>query len=521
MLKKTILITSMSSLLAIFIFNFVFIPPISTANSTDVAIQSENSLLVSFFPFSSESERYTDMQPDLRGNFVLTMTLMEGEIDSRVFYICHVSGDETIFWELPPAETEWLSFIPTSGQIEPSECDPITATFNAEALEAGVYSTVIQPISNSSNNPSLPVELTVLPWAEVEIKIRAFIPCGAVSDPFGTLFGGDNRSFSYSGGQSRFVETVIVTTNPMEDDPIISRPATRYWESTRNYSSVNDGGQQEGSGNQDWCRQLIVNPSEPEVRPASIGPVDRPSFAGQLQSGEGVVTRFLMEGGNPFYGGIPPKLDADIVVFLRQMSKGEPEYKIYGIHDGFPAYEIYLNQKLVYCHDPIATGNSASSLYGWLGFGGTVADSGEWKSIEPINCQPVKGVQVNSPIGERGSKITVTGNGFLLPTSSNEYENLSNMSQSVDIYINDVLLGTVEPDNFGRFQITLDTSQASYGFYEVSVIDSITKEDFMSEFKIETGSFVVAELNGIKTSFVVPPDIAIEPFTLFLPNVQR
>jgi hypothetical protein len=354
----------------------------------------------------------------------------------------------------------------------------------------------------------------------IDIKVRAFIPCGAVTSPTGDLFGGDNRSFSYSGGQSRFEEHLIVAMDLTFANPIIERPSSRYWESTRLYTSLNDAGQQNGTGNQEWCRQLISSPSVPEIRPASIGSFDRPAYGGKLQSGEGIAIEFFMEAGNAFLGGTPPKLDANIVVFLRQNKGNEPEYRIYGKHDGFPAYEIYLNQQLVYCHDPIRSGDSPLSLFGGLGFGGVTADTRAWKEIQAIDCSPIKGIRTNSPIGEKGSKFTVTGNGF---NSSNmlSANSIATITSTVNVYINNVLLGEVNLDENGKFQVVLDTANASYGIYEVVASNNITTTTFSTEFQLQADSFLIQELDGVATSFSIPPDIAYSPFSIFLPNIQR
>lgn len=297
------------------------------------------------------------------------------------------------------------------------------------------------------------------------------------------------------------------------------RPSERYWESTRLYLPTDDGGQQIGTGNQDWCRQLITTAVFSEIRSANIGRSDRPAFAGRIQSGEGIAVRFLLEAGNAFLGGTPPKLDADFAIFLRQANGGEPEFKIYGRHDGFPAYEIYLDQKLVYCHDPISSGNTPWSLFGGLGFGGVTADTGEWKKVEEISCTSIKGIQVNSPIGGQGSKFALTGNGFKSSNLSSDFRGVT--TSTVDIYINNVLLGDIDPDKDGKFQLTLDTSSASFGIYEVIVIDNATNNTFNAEFQLQPDFFVIPELDGVEKSFFVPPGIARIPVFIYLPSIQR
>ena len=43
-----------------------------------------------------------------------------------------------------------------------------------------------------------------------------------------------------------------------------------------------------------------------------------------------------------------------------------PRYSLEGRHDGFPAYEVYIGTKRVFEHDPLATGEGLTSLFGFL-----------------------------------------------------------------------------------------------------------------------------------------------------------
>ena len=63
-------------------------------------------------------------------------------------------------------------------------------------------------------------------------------------------------------------------------------------------------------------------------------------------------------------GGISlaPAINADIVVSFNLDSDGYIEYAVSGSHDGFPAYELYINQQLVNSWDPIAEGTSPFAL---------------------------------------------------------------------------------------------------------------------------------------------------------------
>lgn len=66
------------------------------------------------------------------------------------------------------------------------------------------------------------------------------------------------------------------------------------------------------------------------------------------------------EANNPLVSD-SPAIDYDIDVTI---DRSAGTYSIVGIHDGFPAYEIYINGKRVYQHDPLATGEGLDSLFG-------------------------------------------------------------------------------------------------------------------------------------------------------------
>lgn len=71
--------------------------------------------------------------------------------------------------------------------------------------------------------------------------------------------------------------------------------------------------------------------------------------------------------GNPLFalGGISlaPAINADIVVTFSLDSDGNIFYAASGVHDGFPAYELYINQQLVNSWDPVAQGKSPFALF--------------------------------------------------------------------------------------------------------------------------------------------------------------
>lgn len=61
---------------------------------------------------------------------------------------------------------------------------------------------------------------------------------------------------------------------------------------------------------------------------------------------------------------LAPPINADMVVSFDVNGNGDIEYAVSGSHDGFPAYELYINQVLVYFWDPLAQGTGPLALLG-------------------------------------------------------------------------------------------------------------------------------------------------------------
>ena len=70
--------------------------------------------------------------------------------------------------------------------------------------------------------------------------------------------------------------------------------------------------------------------------------------------------------GNPLFSvlgiSLAPPINADFTITFDVNSDGDIEYAVSGSHDGFPAYELYVDQQLVYSWDPVAEGTSPFAL---------------------------------------------------------------------------------------------------------------------------------------------------------------
>lgn len=346
--------------------------------------------------------------------------------------------------------------------------------------------------------------------SDVEVKLRAFIPCGAVDyyDPLDTfqdnVFGGDGRSFGYDNGTSRLEQVVTVSTDPLRE-PRVS--AKKDWTVTTTRYSENDATFLELPFLQrQWCKGLKPG-AVAERRTQTV-----PDMATVSREGTAVKVNISVDLGNPFGASLYANTNANLNVFIRGNDTNGPQYKITGSHDGFPAYELYINKKLVYCHDPLASGDSPRSLFDdGVGEYDIEVDSGDWRNVTAIDCKPIFGVRVNSPIGQKESFFTFTGNAF--PPNTN-----------ISITAGDKYIGTVTSDGTGRFQVILRSDTASIGRYKINF--STTDQNLASlftattQFNIEQNTIFLDKPEGIANIFDIPNG-ANEKEILYLPLVVK
>jgi len=107
-------------------------------------------------------------------NTILTMTLAPNTTGQRQFNHCNgASSSVNLDWEVVEIpEVDWLDVTPKSGSIPALECDLITAMFDTNGLDIGVYNTILRFVSNAANSPQdLMVELTVSDQIRIETCI--------------------------------------------------------------------------------------------------------------------------------------------------------------------------------------------------------------------------------------------------------------------------------------------------------------------------------------------------------------
>ncbi|MEE9210473.1 MAG: hypothetical protein V3U23_08460, partial [Kiloniellales bacterium] len=79
---------------------------------------------------------------------------------------------------------------------------------------------------------------------------------------------------------------------------------------------------------------------------------------------------------------ISPDIDADLDLYLK-VQGGRLMARVEGDHDGFPAYELYVDRSLIYSHDPVAADQTPLSLLPPKEFDVNTA----WVDIGPATCK--------------------------------------------------------------------------------------------------------------------------------------
>ncbi|MFM6408481.1 MAG: DUF3238 domain-containing protein, partial [Microcystis sp.] len=98
-------------------------------------------------------------------------------------------------------------------------------------------------------------------------------------------------------------------------------------------------------------------------------------------SASAIIVNLNAAVGNPLVPA--PKADYNFNLTLNRL-RNEWQWQLNGSHDGFPAYGVFLNGKLIYDHDPRRTGDDPWSLFGSGEY--TVTKFGAIKNDNPPCC---------------------------------------------------------------------------------------------------------------------------------------
>jgi Ca2+-binding RTX toxin-like protein len=200
------------------------------------------------------------------------------------------------------------------------------------------------------------------------------------------VFGGDDRSFRYDinlQNDSRSLQQVNVTVDPAQTSIIVG-DAVRTFGKTTKY--VNEQVTRESDKPSWWVNPT---PSPPPLDPTDevqrlAVTNDNSQIIVERISDSEISVNFVLDATNPLRPGAPA-IDADITIYIREENpEGVAEYRIEGDHDGFPAYELYINQQRVYEHDPVALDQTPWSLFPFSEFDVPSSDYRQIPTILPV-----------------------------------------------------------------------------------------------------------------------------------------
>jgi hypothetical protein len=202
-----------------------------------------------------------------------------------------------------------------------------------------------EPTPSPSATPTYP---------DTEIVIRTFIPSPAVVVDFPTTqaFAGDGRSFASRQGTSRTHQDIVV--NVSGSNPI--HALNRFSSPTLEYKPEDTLGV---AGKPSWYR--LLKPDARSINDTEAEHDETNSRGDVYRYGETLIeAKFSIHIKNklalPDVNRVVPALDYLMSIKLLGLPDGTVAYKLSGNHDGFPAYEVYLNGVPVYLYDPVAIG---------------------------------------------------------------------------------------------------------------------------------------------------------------------
>jgi hypothetical protein len=201
----------------------------------------------------------------------------------------------------------------------------------------------------------------------VEVKLRTFIPSEAINVPYPSRFvnNGDNRSFSNSDDVTFKSSQAALLNFGSNGEPLLESSRTQPSETTTTklYNKDDASGPplgwrwelEEGAQAVDQAQEDPANIAEPEISVEG----DAFSVGFELSGTNPIPPPIIIP--SPSGGGVtelplpfdPPSINADLNVLVSQDASGAINYEVDGTHDGFPAYELYIDDTLVYAYDPI------------------------------------------------------------------------------------------------------------------------------------------------------------------------
>jgi len=165
-------------------------------------------------------------------------------------------------------------------------------------------------------------------------------------------FSGDNRTSSYAASSFRAEIVARVTTDaargPLVETPIMHFGETAQW----------DGNQiQHKTGFPWWWYDILPGETTTKRHTLERTPSNL-NVAVARDSGDPDLThvRLIIEAriaaDDPIIAATSPKISADLLLSVWEKAGYTPLFSLNGTHDGFPAFELFINGKTFHSYDP-------------------------------------------------------------------------------------------------------------------------------------------------------------------------
>ncbi len=231
--------------------------------------------------------------------------------------------------------------------------------FNSGAAVVSLPSSGIRQVTVTSSTGSWDFfvdNVRFTPGEEFDISFSSFIPSDHVPGPPQARCGfpptnrlsfeGDNRGFDSAATSFRTRQVVTVVADESVDaDGLVGGSDQNLVGETRSYApdALADGviDAADNDGVLGDCVLLhgaaTASTSGMQIAVTRVGP-------------ERVRARLFGGAGNPLVFGAPA-IDWDFTIEI-DVSGPSPQWTLNGAHDGFPAYEIYINGQTIYTYSP-------------------------------------------------------------------------------------------------------------------------------------------------------------------------
>jgi hypothetical protein len=210
------------------------------------------------------------------------------------------------------------------------------------------------------------------------VTINSFIRQDNVNNPFNlipggrdTVFQGDNRGFQENGTYRAQQKFSVVTQQAADANGLLDNAYTDDTDGNGEYRNATGITVQydklsslDSSGN---ITQIAMydtmigdNFQKIGIGQASIG--DMSISSTRLSDGK-VKIECIGSAADPLISNAP-SLDWDFTIIIDRSNPSNPTYSLTGTHDGFPDYEVYINNTLIFGFDAVANGQTSLSLVG-------------------------------------------------------------------------------------------------------------------------------------------------------------